>query len=281
MDGVLSPAGWGDADRMWIRASIPSVSRSSLMGCVLALTAPVVMAEDVEPISTDRPDFVESSLVVHPRQVQIETSAEYGRVQAHDADHDSWTTPTLLRLGLAPDWEARLETEGFARVQEGSTHESGFSEVSLGTKWHAGDQALGGASTAVLLHVDLPTGEPAFRGRGARPSLRGVAEWELSEHDGLGVMPGLVWNTDDQGDRYLGLLLGATFGHAWTDHLRSFVEVVGEDLRDTRDAPAQFRFDTGVAWLLTRDTQIDTAAYLGLNDATPDVALTIGLSSRW
>jgi len=250
------------------------------VGVLLGVSG-AALADDDDTICTDRPDFVESSFVVGAGRQQIETSLAYERVRRSEADPHAWTTPTLVRIGLGEALEARVETDGWTRLRSAGTTTQGMSELSLGTKWALPVHGAAGATQALLLHVDLPTGNPAFQGRGARPSLRWAMEWEPSPGNAIGFMPGVVWDTTEDGDRNLGVLAGLTYGHAWTDTLRSFVEVVGEDLRDTREAPLQARLDGGMAWLLSPQVQIDCAAVLGMTRDSPDLALTTGLSVRW
>jgi len=267
--------GEGDLRRVSVLAPL------LLAGWALATSSSAFAAEGEDLISTDRPDFVESSLTVGAGRAQIETSLGYERNEGfHHSPHE-WATPTLLRVGVGESWEARLETEGWVSVRGEGNRESGMSEVALGAKYHLAPAGPWGASSAVLMHVDLPTGDPAFQGRGARPSLRWTAEWEVGERGSLGVMPGVIWNTDDEGDRYLGELFGITYAYAWTGRFRSFAEFAADGLGGDDGSQKQLTLDTGVAWVVTPDVQVDAATYIGLNDNAPDVALTLGLSCRW
>jgi len=261
---------------------LPSILAPLLLtGGALVWSSGVFAAEGEDLISTDRPDFVESSLTVGAGRAQIETSLGYERNEGfHHSPHE-WATPTLLRVGLGDSWEARLETEGWVSLRGEGDNQSGMSELALGAKYHIAPAGPWGASSALLMHVDLPTGDPAFQGRGARPSLRWTAEWEVGERGSLGVMPGLIWNTDDEGDRYLGELFGITYAYAWTGRFRSFAEFAADGLGGDDGSQKQLTLDTGVAWVVTPDVQIDAASYIGLNDNAPDVALTLGLSCRW
>jgi len=261
-------------------------ARCAALVVTLCLVTGLSLAAD--PISTDRPDFVESSLVVGAGRVQIETSLStehadgFGRHSAR-----TLATPTLLRIGLSDLWEARLETEGYtqarsARDAQGQQPtERGFSDLALGLKVHLATPGFAEASSALLLHADLPSGHTAFRGRGVRPSLRYVAEWELPQDCALGVMPGVIDDTDDQGRRFLAGIAGVTVSHAWTAQARSFAELAAESLFAGSHAETQLRFDTGAAFLLGPDLQLDAAAYIGLNPHTPDLTLSLGLSHRW
>lgn len=254
----------------------------------LSLLTPMlaVAADEVEPIATDRPDFVESSLTVGRSVFQIETSVARERNTRKHADETMWSTPTLLRYGVSDDVELRLETDAFTwtRSKEGgsSSTERGFSDSSLGVKWHVldGDEH-GRPSVGLLFHVDLNSGSSAFRRNAHAPSIRAVAEWELPKDMSLGVMAGVVADKDDDGDRFASGILAATVGKAFTERWRGFVELAGRSLTKSEYGGNVVTLDLGTAYYIDADTQIDAAVELGANDNTPNHAWTIGISHRF
>ena len=251
---------------------------------LLALAASCT-ARAEEPISTDRPDFVESSSTVGAGRWQLETSAAWERGRDGDAVATTWSTPTLLRVGVGAQWELRVETDGWqhARVAGGGGVASarGMGDLSLGAKYHIAHAGPAGASMAWLLHADVPSGADAFAGRGVRPSLRLTAEWELAHDNGLGVMAGVVHDSDAAGRRFDAGILAMTAGHAFTPRLRGFVEVAGQQLAAPAHGGNIVTFDAGATWRLDEDSQLDVAANLGLSSPAPDRALTLGWSRRW
>ncbi len=251
----------------------------------LSLSFLAAGSAQADTIATDRPDFVESSNTVGADRWQIETS--FLRETDDDGPFEAtgWATPTLLRIGLGENWEARIETDGFVdaslRGPGLRADEDGFSDTSIGLKYHVpGSGENGGPSMAWLFHVDLESGSEAFRGKGARPSVRLVAEWDLGNDWGLGVMPGVAWENGDNG-RYVSGIFGAVVGKGWTDRFRTFTEIAMQQIASNEDGGTQATFDVGAAYLLTDNAQWDVAIYKGLNDRTPDLGVTSGLSLRW
>lgn len=249
-----------------------------------ALTAPAGAGD--EEIATDRPDFVESSDVVGKGRVQIEISLAWERDRQGSAKARLASTPTLLRVGLGETWELRFETDGRLRLRAEAgmpTRASGWSDLAVGVKWHQrdGDEAAGTPGLAWLVHVDVDSGSGAFRGQGLRPSLRFVAEWEFAGGWSAGLMPGLYRDRDDDGRRFVGAMLAGVVGKSLTDRLRAFAEVSGQQLARARHGGSVITLDAGVAYLLDRQLQVDMAVSRGLNRNAPDLAWTVGLSTRF
>jgi hypothetical protein len=253
------------------------------------LAAPGARAGDNEPISTDRPDFVESSQVVGKGRVQLETSLQWER--GGDAlDSRTLSTPSLLRIGLGESGELRIETDGRNRIHAtdpatgGRATMAGYADTALGIKWHLADQQGEGIHAApslgVLLHADLPSGSRELRGHGVRPSLRLAAEWELADGYSFGVMPGLAVESDDDGKRYGYGILAATLGKELNERVRGFVEVAMPQIARASHGGTQASFDTGLAYLVNKDCQVDVSVVRGLNRRSPDLSLAFGLSLR-
>ncbi len=239
-----------------------------LLGASLACA---LAAQAEEPLSTDRPDFVESSDVMDAGRWQVETGLQTERTREAGVELRTTTTPLLLRLGVGHALELRLETDGAIRARSTDTatgatqSEHGYADLSLGVKWRMrdGDEAQATPAIAWLAHVDVDSGSRAFRGQGLRPSLRVVAEWELPQDVSVGVMPGLLYDKDDDGHRSTSGLLAVTVAKALAPGWHGFVELGAEDLgaRPRRD-PVQF-FDMGLTWLLTESLQLDASVTRG------------------
>jgi hypothetical protein len=257
----------------------------AFMGACALLVQAAAAAE--ESITTDRPDYVESSDVVGKGRFQIETSVAFDRSSRDGLRTRVRSTPTLLRLGVSDSLELRLETEGALRqrVDGGgsSTAENGYADLHVGIKWHTheGDEASGLPGIAWLLHLDLDTGTRAFRGQGQRPSLRMVAEWEFAGGYSVGLMPGLLMDRNEQGQRYVGGLFAVVAGKSLTEQTRGFVELSGRQLASAKNGGNVLTLDAGLAHLLSNSMQVDAAVSRGLNKNTVDLTWTIGFSVRF
>ncbi|SEP79596.1 Putative MetA-pathway of phenol degradation [Solimonas aquatica] len=260
-------------------------------GLVLLLAGAALLAcarghaDGLDAISTDRPDTVESSLTVGRHRLQLETSVAYEHDAQDGESSDTWSAPTLLRYGVSDSWELRIETDGplHERLDRaaGETNASGMGDLALGLKHHLRDREDSQWSRALLLHLDLPSGDGHWKGHKHRPSLRYVAEHDLGENAGFGIMPGLVYNTDDSRDYYLSALLAATVGYSFSEQWRGFVELASTELGAGHHADTQNTFDGGLAWIPRPDLQFDVVFNLGLSESAPDLMLGTGVSVRW
>jgi hypothetical protein len=243
------------------------------------------VAAGSDPIATDRPDFVESSATVGDGRIQIETSTAWDRSEEAGLREEVFATPTLLRVGVAENWELRLESDGWLRrtVRDavGRESDSGMADVSIGAKYHVAGSGENGPSLAWLIHADLATGARAFAGHGVRPSVRLVAEWELPNDMSLGVMPGVIRDDDGNGHGFTAGIFGVVVGKGWTSRFRTFAELAAPQITSKRNGGDVLLLDLGGAYLLDDNTQLDIAASAGLTDESPDRALTIGFSRRW
>jgi hypothetical protein len=263
------------------------MSRGIFFSVALAVAGAQSALAAEDTIATDRPDMVESSDVVGRGRFQIETSMAFERDKSGTSRSRVSSTPTLLRIGLSDTWELRLETDGRMRSTgedpAGRTRDSGFADAALGIKWHMqdGDESKGLPGIAWLVHVDWDSGSAPFRGQGLRPSVRMVAEWDLPHDVSVGVMPGLFADRNAEGRRFVGGILAAVASKSLTDRLRGFVELAATRLTSSRNGGNFLTFDSGLAYLLTKDMQIDVAVARGLTKTTPDFAWTIGWSARF
>lgn len=267
---------------MTVTTRLPSRTILSLLLVCAALPHGAHAADD-DSIATDRPDFVESSNVVGKGRFQVETSIGMDRSKSAGVREQAWATPTLLRYGISENLEVRLESDGLIRqrISDASTgltyRERGTGDLSLGMKWHAMDAVGTMPSVGVLLHADLDSGSTAFRGNGTRPSARMVAEWDLASEMSLGVMPGIGYDRDAGGT--FGIL-GVVLGKGWSDKFRSFIELSSPRIAKRADAGTEASATVGVAYLITNNCQVDSAVSRGLNNRTPDLSMTVGLSFK-
>jgi hypothetical protein len=262
-----------------------SLTLSTLLFCSAAFAQQASPQAD-DSISTDRPDFVESSAVVGKGRFQVETSAAYERSSRDGVRERMSSTPTLFRYGLTDNTELRLETDGWLHAwrrgpaADDNGDVSGMADTSLGIKWHLRDGAEGVPALGVLLHADLPSGARRTGSTGVRPSLRGVAEWDLPDEFSLGVMPGLAFLRNDDGKRFTSGIFAVSLGKDFNSQWHGYVELAAPQIARGRDGGSQLSFDFGGTYLLNKQVQLDAGFARGLNRNTADLAVTFGVSFK-
>jgi hypothetical protein len=238
-----------------------------------------------EPIDADGPDFVESSEVIGKNRFQYEADALFEQDRRAPVAIQTSSTPILLKYGITDTIELRVQTEGYIRIasENGNTFQSGTGDTALGLKWHSQDKedATGKPSVSWLLHFDTPSGSKGFSRPGIRPSLRSVMTWELPQNFALGVMPGIMYDTADDGHRYTSGILGVVLNRRVNENFRAFVEMSAQQLAHTQDGGTVAYWDIGAAYLLTTDTQLGVRAGVAANQNTPNGYLLFELAQRF
>jgi hypothetical protein len=261
---------------------------TGLAGLFLAAGAHAQSSGDDDSIEADRPSFAESSKTVDKGRVQLEIGAQWERKRDDESHQRTLYSPTLLRIGLGESAELRIETDGRKRIHEVDmdsgerTTTAGYADTSIGFKWHLADQQGAMPSLALLGDLELPTGSRALRGRGARPAVYLPAEWELGQGWSVEFMPGIGIDSDeDHGNTRYGYgFLAASLNRQLGERLQGFVELAAPQIARAAHGGTQLAVDAGVAWLLTKNCQLDAFVIGGLNRRTPDLGIGFGLSIR-
>lgn len=246
-------------------------------------------AHAVDRIDTDGPDFVESTGAVPKGRWQFETGPQQ-TVDRRDGDRlTTTTTPLLLKAGVSDTVELRLETDGFIHnagmgtAGNGPAPRNGFADIAIGFKYHVQDGVSGTLNPALawIVHVDLPSGSPAQRGLGLRPSLRAVLGWDLPGDNTLGVMPGVKYDTRADGRRFTAGILGVVAGHWWTQRFRTFIEGEADSIARRSDGGVVMYKNAGAAYILSDDWQIGGRAGWAANRNTPGRYVLLSLAGRF
>ena len=254
---------------------------------LFAAALPVSHVDD--RIDPDGPDFVESAESLPKGRFQFESGPAFERDKRNSVQRKSSSFPTLLRYGVAPTVEFRVESDIRSRSNEtqiGSgtqAFEPINSDVAVGLKWHTHDRnsERGTPSVSWIGHLQLPIGDHAIARPGIRPSLRAVIGWDLPNGMTAGLMPGLKYDITEDGRYFVAGVLGATVGKWWTDDFRAFVEMSANQIARARDGGILMAWDVGAAYLLSENWQIGGRFAVAANRNTPSTLLVISLAGRF
>jgi hypothetical protein len=256
-----------------------NVLRAAIAIALTGLSGLPIAAHAEEPIDTDGPDFVESSEVVPIGRVQYELDAAFTKSGRTGLQAPRLATPLLMKYGIAQDFELRMETDGYQR-RAGQT---GYADIAFGFKWHSHDRdaARGLPAVSWIFHVDTPSGSAEFRGQKLRPSVRSVLTWDLPHDLALGLMPGIAYRTREDGQRFVGGILGVVLNRRFSDQTRAFVEISAPSIARASDGGNVLSWDIGAAHLLSQDTQLGVRAGVAGNSNSPKRYLLLELAQRF
>jgi hypothetical protein len=251
-------------------------SAAVLIVRALATTIPAAAAADL--IDADRPGIADGSSVVGARRLQLETGVQ---AEFRGAAHAVFV-PTLLRLGIADRWEARVEGNTFTWMEDDGKDASGFAPLSLGGKYQLTEsQGTTHPSLGALARVFPPWGAHQLRSHHVTGDLRLAADWEFAPQLSLNPNLGIAIDEDDSGDVFPAALVAATLHYEPTDRLNPFVDV-GLQAPEADGGETAVVFDGGLAYIVQPNVELDASAGTRVHGETPPRPfVTVGISIRF
>ena len=244
-------------------------------------------ADSTDLINPDRPGIADGSRVIGEHQWQLELGVQQER-RRPDANVRTTTTfaPALLRVGVSPRIEARIETNSISSLEAEapetrSQHETGYAPVSIGVKYQAFDSGGDGRrSVGVIGRVFPSTGSADFRNANTTGDVRVAADWDFAPHLSVNPNLGLGVEQADGGGTFTAGLAALTLNYLPTEHFNPFVDV-GAQTPEARRGRASVILDTGLACIIGRNLQLDVSAGRGVHGATPPRPfVAVGVSLR-
>lgn len=256
------------------------------LALTLALPAFIARADDASPICTDRPTKANATCTVPEGKWQLETDVgNYARdVRGGNSTETLYLINPYLKYGIgshtdievnwAPDIRVRTSSNG----EHHTTNGAGDLYVRLKTNLYAGDIF----SASIIPFVKAPTASHSI----------GNGQWEggvavpMSVAAGGGFTVTLGPELDALADadghgRHLSVTNLINVSHPLTSKLSVAVEYWRGDNHDPAGHVMQESGDIAFVYVVNPDLQLDLGANMGLNNATPDTQMYLGLSYRW
>lgn len=248
---------------------------------LVCLTIPGVMAQNVEPLVSDRPGAACGTFTLSAGQFQVE-----GGVGVDFASIDGSTdffsgTPAVLRIGLVENFEFRVATAGWSHASVGGQTLDGIGAPTVGFKYRAreAEGTDNGPSMAFIFNLELPAGSGDFRPPEPVPSLVFSMDQSLSANWSVNTNLGLSVPEDGSGERYNEAFYAVAFGRSLTDRTGLFLEFAGTT-PSLSGLETQTFFDGGLSWLWTPDVQFDIALARRISGDGADWSVAGGIVSR-
>jgi hypothetical protein len=223
------------------------------------------------PITTDRPDVTNSSLVAPQGSFQNENGVNFNQ---RDGDHQFDGTDSRLRWGIAPCLEILVDIPNYFAAARGPL-QSGFTDVAPALKWQI-SPLPGKIDLSATLGAELPTGTKAIAGPGVQPYVQFPWSWELVGGWAVTGMVTTFFTPDDPTNK---LSNETTFAleREVTERAFLFIEYVGD--YHVHGGPS-YLVNSGGGYRITPTQQVDFHIGIGLNDNAPAYIFGLGYSFR-
>lgn len=214
-----------------------------------------------------------------PGRVQFELG--YTFTQAGDSDEHAFGE-LLVRIGVASWLEGRLGLNSLELIRQPAEDQTGLQDVSMGIKALLHRRAEGSSALApqiaLIAGVDLPTGTGGSSTEGWQPGALLAFAFDFTERWSLGSNVGwaYLWTEDGwYGEGVASIALGYDLPGPFAVYLEGYGL-----LPEERGGDPGFYLDSGVAWLLSPNVQLDGRVGVGLQEPTPNMFAGAGLSFR-
>ena len=245
-------------------------------------------AADQQPICADRPGKSSQACTVPAGHFQFESSLADWTLDKHDGERDTTLTigETGFKYGLTSRSHIDIDITPWVRAtsRQGnvSSHASGFGDVLVSYKYRltAADAPL---LVALSPFVKVPTakhsiGNGKWEGGLIVPLQYAIPKTPLA----LSVTPEVDWVADGDGHgHHAAMAQVANLGWQVTDKLNLSGEIWGQWDWDPAGTTRQASADGAIAYLVHNDLQLDAGVNIGLNRATPDVDLYVGIAKQF
>lgn len=245
------------------------------------------VALDAGPICTDRPTKSNAVCTVPEGMVQVEADLfSWTRIATGPARADVllYTNPTV-KYGLGPNRDIQLAIAPLVEVRTragGETvSQTGVGDLTVRFKQRLTDQGSR-VQVALLPFVKAPIAETGI----------GNGEWEgglivpvqvpVGEAT-LTLVPQLNLLADALAseDRHLEFQGVVNLAYPIAARTTMAVELWTSQNWDPAGTVSQYSADAALSYLLTDELQLDVGGNFGLNQATPDVQVYVGISARF
>jgi hypothetical protein len=248
---------------------------------LFCLTTLPASAQTLGPVCPDRPGKGTSPCTVEAGHAQV----ELGLFDESTQRRSGVTTDTgnagsvLAKYGVAGgfDLEAGMALFQFQRTT-GTATKQGIGDLLLRAKYARADGAL---SFGLDPYVKLPTAGGGLGNNHVEGGLVAPIAYDLGAGWSLSATPEADWLLNGSGSSYHGQLVGVAGLGKSLGAVTLGAEVWSSQNLDPTGTVSQYSADVDAAWLVNNDTQLDAGANLGLNRATPDLEVYVGVSRRF
>lgn len=239
------------------------------------------------PICTDRPTKSNFACTVPKGAFQIESDIAFHSIQTGGGartDLTLFTNPTFkYGVGDGTDVEANISPLVRARTRAGDavTTQESVGDLTLRVKQRL-TPAAAQVQFALIPYVKVPTAERGIGNREVEGGVIAPANISLPGGYTLTLVPQLDYLLDGDGrGRHAQFQGVVNLGGQIAPKLTLYGELWTAQNFDPARTVRQYSADAALAYLVTPTLQFDVGGNLGLNRATPDAQIYLGVSTRF
>lgn len=249
--------------------------------CLLLLfsCSAAVLAQSSDLIRSSRPGQSFTPYTVGKGTFQIQSGINFnGFEESATTDGNGLFFIALGRYGISETIEVRTEFQiNRDKVVTAGEDEvfSGLSAWSIGMRFNIlNPEDVKKPALGFQFDLNLNAASSDFKSEYIAPKIILLHSQALSAKLGLTTNWGVAWNGNNASPRGFYTL---AFTYALNDQWALLLENYGE----VADSDFDTRFDTGIAYLLNNDLQLDLGAGYGKNDGASDYFIDAGVSVRF
>lgn len=243
---------------------------------------------DADRLTSDRPDFTQSTNTVGARRLQVEGGYTYTYRQDGDPSDNVHNLPELLvrygvaeRLELRCAWSPGIVFESRRDADSGRwVQNNGSDDVEFGFKYMITKQKEWFPQTAVLTSVTAPIGSPSQGSQQVDAGVDLLYSWDLTEKLSLSCSTGNMC-TRESLDHITRFHQSASLGFELTEKLSMFNECYVLFCNNAEESRPKYYYDGGFTYLVTPNFQLDWRAGVGLNAVSDGFFTGCGAVVRW
>ncbi|NBW39798.1 transporter [bacterium] len=233
-------------------------------------------AELHEPMSTDRPDFTESTKTIQRGHLQGEFGYRYTRDNKRDFKQEA-IPEGLLRIGVTDLLELRLSAQGL----KGTDSDFALGDLTIGTKIKLYEACDCNFDLSTIIDVTLATGAKRYSQEKTSSQLSFL--WSYHEDTDWALAGQVNLNAAvERREHYFQPSSSIALSYELTDRLGVYTEYYGFYPRGSHapsTAPEHY-VNGGVTYLLHPNLQLDLLVGVGLNGRADDSFIGSGITFR-
>lgn len=247
-------------------------------------------AQDLHPLCPDRPGLDTPACTVDQGHLIVESGLIDWSLDRDPAQRtDSFTFGDLLiRYGLTSNTEIQLgwTALGAVRTRDRAsgavTHGSGAGDMTVAVRRNLSHPDGSGFAAAIMPYASLPTGGTTLGAGDWGAGLIVPLSYSLNDTLGLSLTPEVDAAVDgDRHGRHLAYGSAVGLSAALAKSLTSALEFQAVRDQDPAGHATQALASLSFAWQPRQNLQLDMGAVAGLNHASPDVELYMGIARRF